>query len=81
MSETKTLEVPIQGMDCADCTLHVQRAIASVPGVSDVEVFLVAEKAVVKYNSQLIDLADISRAVESAGYSVASLTSRNQSIF
>jgi Cd2+/Zn2+-exporting ATPase/Cu+-exporting ATPase len=72
MSETKTIEVPIQGMDCADCTLHVQRAIASVPGVSDVEVFLVAEKAVVKYDSQLADLADISRAVESAGYSVAS---------
>lgn len=75
MFDSQTIEVPIQGMDCADCTLHVQRAIARVPGVTDVEINLVAEKTVVKYNSQLDDLADTNRAVESAGYSVASQVS------
>jgi P-type Cu+ transporter len=39
-----TLEIPIQGMDCAECTLHVQKAIAALPGVQGVEVFLTTKK-------------------------------------
>jgi len=30
MSTSQTLDIPIQGMDCAECTLHVQRAIAAL---------------------------------------------------
>ncbi len=41
----KTLEVPVQGMDCAECTMHVQKAIAALPGVETVEVYLSSEKA------------------------------------
>ncbi len=32
MAKSHTLEVPIKGMDCAECTQHVQHAIAMVPG-------------------------------------------------
>ena len=48
MADTQTLEVPVQGMDCAECALHVQRAIANLPGVETVDVFLASEKAVVQ---------------------------------
>ncbi|MES0340673.1 MAG: cation transporter, partial [Anaerolineales bacterium] len=44
--ELKTTEVPIQGMDCAECTRHVQHAISELPGVESVEVYLVSEKAI-----------------------------------
>ena len=27
------IEVPVHGMDCAECTMHVQRALAALPGV------------------------------------------------
>ncbi len=70
MSEPKTLEVPILGMDCADCTLHVKRAISALPGVEAVEVFLASEKAIVSLDPRLVDLPAIRKAVAGAGYAV-----------
>ncbi len=70
MADFQTIEVPVAGMDCADCTMHVQRSISSLPGVEGVEVFLAAEKAVVRLDAEAVDLPAIRRAVERAGYSV-----------
>jgi len=61
-------------MDCAECTLHVQRAIAGLPGVESVDVFLAAEKAVVRLDPTKVDEPALRRAVEGAGYSVPSTT-------
>lgn len=70
MSAIKTLEVPIKGMDCAECTMHVQHAIAAVPGVESVNVFLASEKAAIRLDPTRVDLPVIRKAVEGAGYSV-----------
>jgi Cu+-exporting ATPase len=70
MASLKTVEVPIRGMDCADCTRHVQHAIANLPGVESVEVFLASEKALVRLDAGRVDLDAIRKAVEDAGYSV-----------
>ncbi len=70
MAELQTLEVPVKGMDCAECTLHVQQAIARLPGVESVNVLLATEKAVIRLDPARIDLPAIRKAVESAGYSV-----------
>jgi Cd2+/Zn2+-exporting ATPase/Cu+-exporting ATPase len=66
----QTIEIPVQGMDCAECTQHVQRAIAALPGVEMVNVFLAAEKAVVRLDPVRVDMASIRQAVEGAGYAV-----------
>jgi Cu+-exporting ATPase len=71
MSELETLEVSINGMDCAKCTQHVQRAISELPGVSAVEVFLTSEKALVRMDSSQVDLHQIRKAVSKAGYSIS----------
>ncbi len=70
MAEVRTLEVPIQGMDCAECAQHVERAIAGLPGVAHVDVFLAAERASVRLDPAQVDLPAIRRAVEGAGYAV-----------
>ncbi len=70
MTTHQTIEIPIQGMDCAECTRHVQRAIAALPGVEAVEVFLASEKAIVHLDPSLVGLPAIRRAVAGAGYSV-----------
>ena len=70
MIERRTLEVPVKGMDCADCTVHVREALSALQGVESVEVFLSSEKAVVRLDPAQVDLAAIARAVEGAGYSV-----------
>ena len=67
-SNIKTLEIQIRGMDCAECVAHVDRAIRSVPDVSDVQVFLGAEKAKVEYLANTPDPDLIRQAVKDAGY-------------
>ena len=69
-SSTQTLEVPISGMDCTECTLHVQHAIAALPGVNKVDVFLTSEKAIVRFDPAQVDLPAITEAVKEAGYAV-----------
>jgi P-type Cu+ transporter len=72
-----TLEVSISGMDCAECTRHVQQAIETLPGVAKVDVFLGAQKAVIELDSTQTNLAAIRAAVARAGYSVPeSISSR-----
>jgi Cu+-exporting ATPase len=70
MVNPQTLEVPIAGMDCAECTLHVQHAIEKLPGVESVNVFLSSEKAVIRLDPAQLDMTAIRFAVEGAGYSV-----------
>lgn len=68
--DLQTTEVPIQGMDCADCTRHVQHAIADLPGVDSVQVYLASEKAVIQHQPGSADITAIRKAVSSVGYSV-----------
>ena len=70
MASSKTLEIPISGMDCAECTQHVQHAIEKLPGVQSVNVFLGSEKAIVRLDSSQVDLPTIRTAVQGAGYDV-----------
>ncbi len=70
MGEFQTLQVPVKGMDCAECTEHVQHAIAALPGVASVDVFLASEKAVVRLDPAQVDLPAIRQAVAGAGYTV-----------
>ena len=70
MTDLTVLEVPVRGMDCAECTQHVQHAIAALPGVEAVDVFLASEKAVIRLNPAQVDLPAIRQAVAGAGYSV-----------
>ena len=60
----QTLEIPISGMDCAECTQHVQHAIEKLPGVQSVNVFLGTEKAVVKLDPAQVDIPTIRAAVQ-----------------
>ena len=70
MAKTQVVEVPVKGMDCAECTLHVQEAIARLPGVESVNVLLSSEKAIIRLDPARVDLPAIRRAVEGAGYAV-----------
>ena len=75
MTIDQTIEVPIKGMDCAECTQHVQHAISRLDGVNSVEVLLATEKAIIKLDPDRVHLSDIRKAVASAGeYSVPEKT-------
>ncbi len=64
------IEVPVCGMDCAECAAHVERAIASLPGVEAVTVLLAAEKAIIRGDPSRLTPEVVRAAVEAAGYQV-----------
>lgn len=70
MTNLQTLEIAISGMDCAECTQHVQQAIEKLHGVHSVQVFLGAEKALVHLDLDQAGLPEIRAAVRAAGYDV-----------
>lgn len=69
----KNLDLSIEGMTCASCVRHVEKALLSVPGVTEATVNLATEKAHVKLNAGT-DEKNLFEAVDKAGYT-ARLTS------
>jgi P-type Cu+ transporter len=70
MGQPQRIEVPIEGMDCAECTLHVREALTALPGVESAQVLLSTEKAILQLDPARVDLPAIRKAVAGAGYSV-----------
>jgi Cu+-exporting ATPase len=70
--EAKTHKVilPVQGMSCASCVNHVQKALNQVSGVIDASVNFASEKATVVYSSGQTSAEDLATAIASAGYMV-----------
>src|SRR5581483_10280840 len=64
------IEVPVSGMDCAECTQHVQQAIAALSGVEKVDVLLASEKAIITLDPARVTMPMIREAVAGAGYVV-----------
>ena len=58
----------MRGMDCASCVSHVDKAIRSLPGVTDVSVNLARGRASVTYDAGRIGLDRIAAAATAAGY-------------
>ncbi len=67
---TETVILPIGGMTCAACAMHVEKALAEVPGVVAASVNLATEKATVTFIPGMATLADFRKAVAEAGYEV-----------
>lgn len=76
MAKNQTLEVAVSGKDCAECSRHVEGAISKLSGVESVNVLLSSEKAVIRFDPKLVDLAAIRKAVEGAGYSTPDSAAR-----
>jgi Cu+-exporting ATPase len=67
---TKTVSLPVQGMTCASCVGHVERALKEVEGVSAARVNLASERATVEFVVGTTTWADLKQAVTDAGYEV-----------
>ena len=69
MAETIVKTINIEGMMCAHCQAHVQKALEDVKGVTQVEVSLEENKATVTMLAAVEDKA-LADAVTGAGYKV-----------
>jgi Cd2+/Zn2+-exporting ATPase/Cu+-exporting ATPase len=75
---TRTIELPVAGMDCASCAAHVEEAVRQLPGVADVRVLLSAERATVAFDPERVDRGRIVAAIGAAGYSVPVATAAGE---
>ena len=65
---TEVTRLAIEGMSCASCVAHVEKALRQVPGVIQASVNLAAEAASVESISGAVHTADLIAAVDAAGY-------------
>jgi len=68
--QTERTTLPIEGMTCAACVRHVERALAKVDGVVAVNVNLATERASVEYMPGVATPKAFEKAVRDAGYQV-----------
>ena len=61
----------VGGMSCAACSAHVEKSVSAVPGVSGVQVNLLAGSMAVEYDENACDAQTIIKSVESGGYTAA----------
>ena len=70
---TQELNFPITGMTCASCVRRVEKALAKVPGVEQAGVNLATEHAHVVFDPETASRAQLTAAVEKAGYGVGAM--------
>ena len=58
----------VDGMTCASCVAHVNKAVSKLDGVKKCDVNLLSKSMVVEYDDKLKE-EDINKAVSNAGYS------------
>ncbi len=69
----------ISGMTCAACVAHVQKAVESLEGTSNVSVNLLTNTMTLDINTDILNTTDIINAVERAGYYASSDITEKQS--
>lgn len=62
--------LPVEGMDCTDCALTVEKGVGRLPGVTSVSVNFAGARLAVEYDADKIDLDRIARRVTELGYRV-----------
>ena len=60
----------ISGMDCGACAVRIVRALQGLPGLREVSVSDTAGCACLTYDEMAVDLGEIARCVQRAGFDV-----------
>jgi Cd2+/Zn2+-exporting ATPase len=62
--------IPIEGMDCSDCTTVIEHALQRLPGVLTASANYAAGSVAIEYDSDAVDRRRIEARLESLGYAV-----------
>ena len=67
------ITLPVDGMTCASCVRRVEKALEKVTGVSEASVNLATERARVAFDPGVVEVAQLTAAIERAGYHVPAM--------
>src|ERR1700691_4320827 len=65
---TESITLPVLGMTCASCQIHVEEALSSAAGVQSAHVDLMANRASVVFDPALTAPANLIEAIRASGY-------------
>lgn len=65
---TDKVQLRLKGMSCAACAAAIEKALNRLDGVYHASVNFAAEKATVEYDSSMVSVRNMIKAVEDAGY-------------
>ena len=68
----RRIVLPITGMTCGACVVHVEKALRGSPGVTGVAVNLATEKATLELATADTSLSGLAKSLEDSGYGVGS---------
>ena len=64
----KKQQFGITGMTCSSCSAHVEKAVKNLKGIKKVNVNLLSNNMIVEFDESIVNVEDIIKAVEEAGY-------------
>ena len=67
-TDEKSTTLDVQGMTCASCPVTVKQVLKKVPGVADVSVDLKSHSALVKFDAEKTQPAQLAKAVSDYGF-------------
>ncbi len=68
----QTVNLGVSGMTCGGCVRSVTTVLKGLEGVSKAEVSLEQKRATVDYDPGKVNVEQLKRAIEDAGYEVSS---------
>ncbi|MEJ6951384.1 heavy metal translocating P-type ATPase [Natronospora cellulosivora (SeqCode)] len=67
---TKKVSLKISGMSCTSCAQNIEKNLAKLDGVSEVNINFATEKANISYKTDHLSLSDIKESIKQSGYDV-----------
>lgn len=77
MTSTDEITLEVEGMTCASCVAHVEKAALAVPGVEDCRVNLASGRAAVRLDSAKASVQSVADAITRSGYPAAEAESNH----
>jgi len=74
MNALEEISLNVQGMNCASCVSHVQKAAMALPGVVDCRVNLALGKAAVRLDFNKVKPREVAEAISSSGYPASEIS-------
>lgn len=73
-ADIERLEVSINGMTCTGCEQIIQSNVGKLDGIKSVKAEYTLNKAIIDFDSEIVDTAKIRTAITRSGYKVAGFT-------
>ncbi|CAG8551794.1 22140_t:CDS:2, partial [Racocetra persica] len=78
LDKIRVCQIHVRGMTCASCVNSIEKHLRGVSGIESIKVSLLAERAVVEYNADIINDHKISEMINSIGFEASPIQPKRE---